>query len=96
MESLDEKPGDWTSVARAVGRALNVLFDEVRGLLVGEDPVPADFGFFGVIPSFSFNAGERIEANDENIFKRKLISSGQFSAQLSLWSSVSKYQSIFF
>ena len=96
MESLDEKPGDWTSVARAVGRALNVLFDEVRGLLVGEDPVPADFGFFGVIPSFSFNAGERIEANDENIFKLISSASGQFSAQLSLWSSVSKYQSIFF
>ena len=44
-----------------------VLLEDLNGL-VEEDPASAAFCFLGVIPSFSFKAGERMEANDENIF----------------------------
>ena len=62
-------------MVRYVGRALNVLLEEPSGLVAGEDPdpLPAGFCFFGVIPSFSFRAGERIEANDENILNVDLL-----------------------
>ena len=50
-----------------MGRALIVLLEDLRGL-DGEDPPSAAFCFLGVIPSFSFKAGERMEANVENIF----------------------------
>ena len=46
-----------------------VLLDELNGLDDVEAPEAAAFCFclLGVIPSFSFRAGDRIEANDENI-----------------------------
>ena len=52
---------------RELGRARIVLLEDLNGL-AGEDPASAAFLFLGVIPSFSFKAGERMEANVENIF----------------------------
>ena len=55
-----------------------VLLEDLNGL-VGEDPPSAAFCFLGVIPSFSFKAGERMEANVENIFN--ILSLGYLTGQ---------------